>query len=233
LFFDARAAAPSERYKLDWEEDFLDPKRYATRWAFRAPGWRAEGYLNSPDTVSADFAKGYVAIRTEFGSPHKAGMISTQGKVSFAYGYFEVKMTLPHKAGNHVAFWLKSDDYDKVGPPETHGAEVDVIEYLPRTPTTAYFNVHGYGYVDRHRTVGDQAKNIVCAGCTHIFGLEWTPESYRFYVDGKPMWTTNQLVSRVPMYVILSSHTSRWAGRPEQPVDSDEVRFHYVRYYKR
>jgi beta-glucanase (GH16 family) len=183
--------------------------------------------------VSTDFSKGSVTIRTEFGDPHRAGMISTQNRVSFGYGYFEAKMTLPRKPGNQAAFWLKSDDYDKVGPPDTHGAEVDVIEYLPRTPRTAYFNVHAYGYGDAHRTIGSKAEDVVCAGCTHLFGLEWTSEGYRFYVDDKLLWSTNRFVSKVDMYVIISTHLSKWAGNPERLSDSDYTHFHYIRYYKR
>jgi beta-glucanase (GH16 family) len=228
----ATAAPPSDGYTLQWQEDFRNATQFDKRWRFRAPGWRKEGYLNSPDTVLVDFDNGQLIIRTEFGQPNKAGMISTQGLVLFEHGYFEAQVTLPRKPGNHIGFWLKSERYDEGGAPSSHGVEIDVFEYLPRTPTTAYFNLHAFGYGDRHRTVGSKASDVLCSGCTHVVGLEWTPDAYVFYVDGRQLWRTTEFVTAVPHYLILSSHTSRWAGEPKRTPDSDEVRFHYVRYYR-
>lgn len=232
LVSDAHAQPPSE-YKLVWEEHFRDKALYESRWAFRAPGWRDEGnrYLNTPEMVSIDHSAGQLVISTAFGAPSKAGMVGTQGR-KFLHGYFEVKMTLPTKVGHHVAFWIKSDEYDRVGPPATHGAEVDVIEYLARYPTTAHFNIHTYGYAAEHQTIGAKAEGAVCRGCTHVFGLLWTANAYTFFVDGKPHWTTDKSVSGVPQYLILSSHASKWGGAPAKIPGRDAVVFHHVRVYQ-
>jgi len=229
----AGAAPPSERYRLAWEESFRDPVSYYRNWSFRLPGWRKEGYLNTEEMVSVDFQSGHLAIRTTFGSPPKAGMVATQGKRRFSHGYFEVKMTLPKHTGHHVAFWMKSDEYDDVGPPATHGAEIDVIEYLPLRPRVAHFNIHTFGYGSEHKVVGHKAPDVVCPGCTHEVGIDWRPNGYTFYVDGRALWTTSEARTQVPHYLILSSHVSTWGGYPRWGHEPDEMRVHYVRYYEK
>jgi beta-glucanase (GH16 family) len=236
LFFalaSAHAAPPDASYRLAWEERFDDPDSYRENWSFRQPGWRNEGYLNTEEAVRVDFEAGHLAIATTFGSPPKAGMVSTQAKRRFGHGYFETRMTLPRHPGHHVAFWLKSDEYDRAGPPATHGAEIDVIEYLPLRPDVAHFNLHAFGYGAQHQSAGRSVPGVVCAGCTHEFGLDWRAEGYTFYVDGRPLWRTAQFATAVPAYLILSSHVSAWGGFPRFGRAPDEVRFHYVRYYER
>lgn len=229
----AIAAPPDERYRLAWQETFRDAAAYRESWSFRYPGWRKEGYLNTEEMVTADFDAGQLVIRTTFDSPPKGGMVSTQGKRRFTHGYFEVKMTLPRHPGHHVSFWMKSDEYDRVGPPSTHGAEIDVIEYLPLKPDAAHFNIHTFGYGALHKVAGHSVRNVVCAGCTHEFGLDWRPDGYTFYVDGKALWSTSESQTSVPAYLILSSHVSAWGGYPRLGKEADEVRFHYVKYYEK
>ena len=229
----AQAAPPDERYRLAWEEDFRDPVAYESRWSFRQPGWRNEGYLNTAEAVRVDFARGELAIATTFGTPPTAGMVSTQGKRRFTHGYFEARMTLPRHPGHHVAFWMKSEGYDRAGPPATHGAEIDILEYLPLKPHVAHFNLHTHGYGAQHRAVGHAAPGVVCPGCTHDFGLDWRPDGYTFFVDDKPLWRTSAAATSVPAYLILSAHVSAWGGYPRLGTRPDEVRFHHVRYYRR
>jgi beta-glucanase (GH16 family) len=227
------AAPPSGRYNLAWEESFHSEAFYHANWSFRLPGWRKEGYLNTVEMVVTDFDAGRLRIKTTFNTPPKGGMISTHGKRWFSHGYFAVKMTLPRHPGHHVAFWMKSDEYDLVGPSKTHGAEIDVIEYLPLQPRAAHFNIHTFGYGAQHKALGHKAENIVCAGCTHEFGLDWRPDGYTFYVDGVAHWTTTEATTSVPHFLILSSHVSSWGGYPKFGAEPDEVTIHYVRYYKR
>ncbi len=228
----AIAEPPDAGYKLVWEELFNDPVLYHKNWTFRMPGWRREGYLNSTDMVVNDFQNGALIIKTQFGNPPKAGMVSTYGKRWFSPGYFEVKVTLPRHPGHHIAFWLKSDNYDQGGPSSTHGAEIDVVEYVPLMPKMAHFNIHTFGYGIFHRVNGHRVADIVCPGCTHIVGFDWRSDRYTFYIDGKVVWRTAESITSKPHYVILSSHVSGWGGYPRLGKDSDEVRFHYVRYYQ-
>lgn len=227
----AVGAPPSADYRLAWEEEFSIPKHYATNWAYRALGWRqADALSNTRDSVRLDIQEGTLHLHSTIGTPNKAGMVSTEGKRTFFRGYFEARISLPRKFGHKVAFWLRSSRYGKSGPPETHGAEIDVLEYLAGVPTAAYFHVHTFGYGEHQKTIGYRANGVVCAGCTHTFGLEWTSEEYTFFVDGKPYWRTTEGLSGVPLFLILSSHVVR-DRHPLVEGDMDTARIHYIRHY--
>lgn len=226
----ACVAPPNPAYTVDWEEDFSDPTEYAKYWSFRGAGLR-DGYLNTPDMVQVEFDKGELTIWTKFAPPPSAGMVSTQGRKNFFLGYFEAEITLPKQPGSRAAFWLKSDNYDAVGDPKTHGAEIDIMEYYPSSPTDIFFNIHTFGYGSSETVVGTKVSNVVAPGETHIFGLEWTPNAYTFYIDGVARWTTNTSISGVPEYIILSSEIPDWGTQMGRQADDDEVRFRFVRHY--
>ena len=48
----------------------------------------------------------------------------------------------------------------------------------------------------------------------HVYGFEWTPTQYRFFIDGKLTWKTGP-VSQRPQYLILSCEVqdNGWAGK--------------------
>lgn len=72
----------------------------------------------------------------------------------------------------------------------------------------------------------------------HVYGLEWTPHHYAFYLDGELIHQTTRGVSQAPMYVNLSTHikSGDFAGKiPKNGYERDpKVRAEYdwVRWWQ-
>lgn len=127
-----------------------------------------------------------------------------------AFGYFETVVKVPDAPGMWSAFWLQGNDVGKIGNGGKDSTEIDIYEssfhQKNRTKTgnalhyDAY-NAPWYRCVDNVTDVGYDLYD----GKYHKYALHWTPEYYVFYVDDKPVWTTNAGgVSRVEEFLRLT-----------------------------
>lgn len=67
----------------------------------------------------------------------------------------------------------------------------------------------------------------------HTVACEWTPESYRFFVDGVETFETSLAIAQVPEYIILSGGVSSWPGDISRAKLPDRVVFDYVRVWQK
>lgn len=101
------------------------------------------------------------------------------------YGYFECRCKLKEKAGWWTAFWLQSPIIGSTMNPQFSGVEVDIMEQF-RLPDKIQHANHWNGYGSQHKGSGATYVDIEeTEDGYHTFGLDWTPEYYRYYVDGK------------------------------------------------
>ena len=127
-------------------------------------------------------------------------------KKKWKYGYIEMRAKLPTQKGTWSAFWMLPDG-DKypswVRDASKKGGELDIMEYVPNdNPDVYYFSAHSYnatgeaggdsGYTDP--STGKQysyhgSKDISNPGTEwHCFGMEWTHEYVKGYLDGKQFY---------------------------------------------
>jgi beta-glucanase (GH16 family) len=235
-----RPRAPIDSgYALVWHDEFdaeeLDPEK----WAHRQPGPRRDA-INTEAAVTLD-GEGHLTITTtrvegpDGATAYHTGMIGTQGKFEATYGYFEARMKVQSQIGHWSAFWLQSPTMGKpLGDPARAGVEIDVIEYLcnGKYRNQAQHTIHWDGYGEerksRHRKhpVPDMHTGF------HTFGLEWTPEHYAFFVDGKETWRVTEAISERSQYVILSVEVGDWADDIAAAELPDGVVFDYVRVFQ-
>src|SRR5258708_4689729 len=111
----------------------LDP----TRWQTTYKSGRAELQSYVPDALRVSGGILRVTAQPQSGQdrPYTSGIITTQGKFSQQYGYFEMRARVPDGQGLWPAFWLLH-----IGPlPWT---EIDVLEILGHDTTTLYMSNH-------------------------------------------------------------------------------------------
>ncbi|TNY03277.1 glycoside hydrolase family 16 protein, partial [Escherichia coli] len=72
---------------------------------------------------------------------YTSARIHTNGKVSFTYGKVEARLQLPAGAGIWPAFWALGTDLAAAGWPKA--GEIDIMEFVGRTPNTVYGTLHG------------------------------------------------------------------------------------------
>ncbi len=141
------------------------------------------------------------------------------------YGYFEARCKVPKVYGAWAAFWLMPDNNfknDKPGSGED-GSEIDIFESMymymenEKYQNSVTHAVHIDGYGDDIKSLGSDHYYLSDLYDTyHTYGLEWTPEEYIFYIDGKETWRTSKTpdkedkkkeydnIAHVPEYIILS-----------------------------
>lgn len=162
------------------------------------------------------------------------------------YGYFEARCKVPEVYGAWAAFWLMPSNNFKGDQPGSgaDGSELDIFESMymyindPMYQNSVTHAIHIDGYGDDIKSMGSQhfyMENLYTE--YHTYGLEWTPEEYIFYIDGKETWRTSKTIDKkdnkteydniahVPEYLILSCEvagtTKDGAVYPGQEFNSD------------
>lgn len=223
---------PSKDYKLVWADEFSGIELDTTKWSYRGLGPRRDA-VNVKSTVSLDGAGHLILTTKKAGNDYHTAMIGTQGKFEAKFGYFECRVQMQKEVGHWSAFWLQSHTIQKVGNPNLNGAEIDIYEYHNRESDIVQINIHWDGYGDSHKHKGTKyyCKNF--GKGFHTIALEWTPEEYIFYIDNIEAWRTDQAVSHVKQYIILSLEVGEWGGDIRQAKLPDSLKVDYVRVYQK
>ncbi len=188
-----------------------------SQWSAIYPGtdiWNeeSEAYLPSQASVS----DGMLHLRAEkipslvFGrtQPYRSGIVTTLGKWSQRYGYFEIRAKMPAGKGMWPAFWGLPVSRD--WPPE-----IDVLEILGDTPKQVHMTSH-WGLLPLHLQKSNLWKGPDFSQDFHRFGVEWTPRRLRWYVDDTLRGENLQGVPTVPFYWLLNLAVGgTWPGYPD------------------
>ncbi len=236
MFNHNKSGIPVEGYSLVWHDEFSANKLDMHKWAYRGLGKRDEGY-NTKDMVSLD-GKGHLIMKAMIKNDSiLTSMISTDGIIDFKYGYFECRAKFAKARGTISAFWLQSPQINVVNSnPETNGAEIDMFEYFPNISTDHVLHtLHWGGYGTKHHIEGPVFGKIEqTADSFHTIGFEWADTSYTTYVDGNKSFSGNQLISKVPEFLILSLLVNQSAaGVIDKNALPSEFVVDYVRVYKK
>ena len=224
---------PSKEYKLVWSDEFNGDQLDLTKWGYRSLGRRRKA-INVKEAVRLDGQGNLVLTTSKVGEEYHTAMIGTQGKYETVFGYFECRVKFQSQPGHWSAFWLQTPTMGKVvGDPGSSGTEIDIFEYLVRHPDTLNITLHWDGYDKNHKSEGKKHRESSLAKGWHVIGLEWSPEQYRFFLDGKEVWKTTSAVSKTREYIILSMEVDSWGGDIRLARLPDSCLFDYVRVYQK
>lgn len=148
-----------------------------------------------------------------------SGMINTQGIFSQQYGFFEISAKLEGVEGAWPAFWLLPEDGS--WPPE-----IDVFEVLGEDTDAIHQNSHGAGSDDATTYEGIDASDGF-----HVYGLEWTPESLIWSVDGQVTRVEDNFINQ-EMFLVANLAMGGWAGSVSEDFDGAKMEIDYVRAYE-
>ena len=150
--------------------------------------------------------------------PYQSGMISTQGKFEFAYGFIEVRAFLP--GNGQVADW--PGIWAAGNPPLPQGGELDVLEGLSGMACWHYHGPQG----DRP---GGCAPGTWTGGW-HTFAADWEPGKVVWYYDGKVVGTDTQDIASSKEHLILNLAVDQTYGGPI--VTPASLQIDYVRVWQ-
>lgn len=217
---------PPAGYQMTWSDEFTGASLDGAKWEALS-GTRRDAIM---DPADAYLEAGNLVIRTrKVGDTYHNGFIRTRGRYEPTYGYFEARIKTPKQVGHWSAFWLHGREVCENCP----GVEVDIMEY-PFRGNTIVQNLHWNGYATGHKSVG--SGDVTVSGSMddyHTYAVEWTPQAYVFFIDGKESWRSSAKVSQVSGYVKLTDEVGDWAGNIAQAALPDYMRVEYVRVYQK
>lgn len=228
----------------DWEqtlcEEFEGDSVDETRWNVHASNfWDKRTHFTRENAIVAN---GLLRLRYErkpgfhnddpantssvSNTPWACGILTSYGKWTQLYGYFEARMKLPRAPGLWPAFWTMPDrGADTPGESwrrgDTHdgGMEFDIMEHLTGWGYNR-FNIacHWDGYGKEHKALGTCAYLEPDAEGFIVVGLLWLPGHFSVWGNGRELarWE-NARVASVPAYIIFYMVTGGWDNAPFDP----------------
>ncbi len=139
----------------------------------------------------------------------------------FKYGYYEIRAKLPaNYAPSAQAYWFWSQSGTQ-GTPTFLYSELDVFETTSDDPTDYPVNTHfgngtdgsAYEFNDNY-TSGDHSYiGFNLARDFHTFGVDWTPTSLDFYIDGIKVKSSQSIFKafNCGQFVPVSAMEPMWA----------------------
>ena len=223
-----------EKYVPDWkivfEDDFDGSELDETKWS-RCPEWKrgdVGGYWND-DMIFLD-GSGHLVDRADVsdGVP-LSGAVRTNDTFMSTYGYYEISCTLHRAQGMWGAFWMM------LGPDVGggDGIEADIFESLANEGNI-YFTLHYDGYGSDHKSVSGKLHLPECFdGSFHRFGFYWDENGYKWYMDGREVFSADQRLVSEPGYMKISTECGSWGGRLDESRLPSDMLVDYVRVWQK
>jgi len=221
------------------------------------PGWgnnELQYYTDRPENVTVENGVLIITAKEESfeGKGYTSARLTSQDLFEQQYGRFEARIRVPFGKGYWPAFWLLGvpktitvDDEEVLEEWPAIG-EIDIMEYLGDEPTNVFGTLHGPGFSGAESISKEfTLENDRFDTGFHVFGIEWSPTSVNFYVDGNIYQTLTredvaeetdgegEWVFDRPFYIILNvAIGGNLPGNPtENTVFPQSMIVDYVRVY--
>lgn len=180
---------------LVWFDEFDGASIDAGKWEFMIgdgtnygnPGWgnnELQYYTARPENAYVD-GNGMlhiVARQENFGGKnYTSARMRTLNRAEFLYGRMEARIKLPSTPGIWPAFWMLPTNSPYGG--WAASGEIDIMESV-NYADTIYGSLHfGGQWPNNTHLTGTRAGGIDYSQAFHTYGIVWTANQIRFYVD--------------------------------------------------
>lgn len=220
-------------YNLFWADEFNGNKLDSTKWKVRGVGQRAIAYVTEKAIKVENGCVKLYALQK--GDTLLGSAIGTQGLFMSKFGYYECRAQVQKSpAGVWAAFWIQSAKISQGEDPAVYGAEIDIMECFKKLgDDIVSHNVHWAYGPHQQSTHGMQSYLKGLGEGFHIFGLEWLPDKYIFYVDGYKFYEVTAGISNIEEYMILSMEYPAKKEEIAKSIFPDVFVVDYVKFYKK
>lgn len=244
VFAFSNTVKAADNYELVWSDEFNGNSLDTNTWNYEIGtgswGWgnNEQQYYTDRNIKVSNGTMKITAKREDYGGmKYTSSRITTKNKKNFKYGKIEARIKMPKFKGVWPAFWMLGANQDSVGWPKC--GEIDIVEAI-NDENLVYGTLHWFH--DPGNDNADSGSSVAVANRTeyHVYGVEWTADKLRWYVDGKvyrTMDVSNDSFSEVrkEYFVIFNMAIGgQWPG-----YDIDETAFpatmevDWVRAYKK
>jgi hypothetical protein len=217
-------------WTLEFDDEFsgssLDTSKWSTGWfGSGITGPLGSGALECFDPAQVSVAAGELDVTMTANPeycggqtrPYASGIVTTNGKFDFTYGFTEVRAWVPG-TGGVIADW---PDIWTDGQSWPTDGEDDIMEGL-----------QGHACWHFHYTTGNAPGSCSSGAFTggwHTFGADWEPGIVTYYYDGTEVGTITDGITGAPMYLLISLGADNTYGGPVGPAT---LRVDYVRVWQ-
>ncbi len=220
-------------WELVWNDEFdgtaLDESKWNYRlnfWGYRSPAFTTEGVeldgnshmrihliRKGDQFCSAHLQTGGLTFdNPRDGTSKKFWPFGAKDPAKFMhkYGYYEIRCRLPKNDGWHAAFWLQAPGIGSHPDPAVAGVECDIMENYRQHKFGTLVCGNGWGgYGAEGKWYGHfEYPYEETEDGWHRYAVDWTPEGYTFYADGKLVgrqMAPECAVSQVEQFVLVST----------------------------
>lgn len=225
------AGGPGGSWKVLFDSEFrgssLDTSQWSTGWGGAGITKGINNYeVECMDPAQVSVANGELNLtavakpETCAGEtqPYASGMVNTDGKFTFTYGYVESRIWLPGTSAisDWPAFWANGEKWSTTG-------EIDVVEGLGGQ---AQAHFHYLGSFASPAQDGPLMGRGSFTGGWHTFAADWEPGSVTYYYDGVSIGSFTTGITSSPMYLVLDLATTAGNASP------GTMRVDYVRVWQ-
>ncbi|MGL1935667.1 MAG: glycoside hydrolase family 16 protein [Fibrobacterales bacterium] len=234
-------------WTLVWEDDFSGTSLNETHWNTEEhqAGWvndELQRYVKGHDTPGSNIwledGRLIIEARKESNGEITSGRLNSRHKQKWLYGKFEARAKMPGGNGTWPAIWAMSDAESYGRWPKS--GEIDIVEFLGKDPKGVNFTIHCDTYVhsknnaiEAHREVDNLTTDF------HTFGMEWTPDEIRGYVDGTQYYSFknegngwNSWPFDKEFYWLINIAMGGWGGAVNESTLPARMEVEYVRVWQ-
>ncbi len=238
---------PEGEWKLVWADEFDGTELDRTKWDFRLNFWGKPFEAYTDEGVVLD-GKSHIELhRVEKNGRYASPQLQTGSnsfdipsdktendfwplgvleapKFAHRYGYYECRCKFQKDPETMwSAFWIQSPSIGTRFEPEWCGIESDVMEYFHDKEITSG-NIMG-GYTKQFTEEARVKYNFEeTEDGWHYFGLDWQPDGYTFYFDGKVTARSDNKVSHVPEFILLTTEVVGYRPSWTKKIKSGEIK---------
>lgn len=235
----------AQSYSLVWSDEFFSSSLNTNNWTMETGGggWgnnELQYYTDRLDNAYIEDGKLVIEAKEESfgGRNYTSARLKTEGKKFFKYGKIEARIKLPHGQGIWPAFWMLGENIGSVSWPAC--GEIDIMEKIGGTNNenvvygTLHWEENGHASYGGHYNL----NGSVFSEDYHIFGIEWTPQTIKWYVDGTMYHSTDITPAGLSefhedFFILLNVAVGGdWPGPPDgTTVFPQKMYVDYVRVY--
>jgi len=219
-------------------DEFEGAKLDESKWHPNNPKWkgRQPGFFSKKNVTVSD-GKLHIAMKAETlpdlpKGYHTFTCGAVKSKTTVLYGFFEARCRAMDSRGSS-AFWF----YDST---KEIWTEIDVFEIggkAPKHERAVHMNVHVF-HTPTEKKHWSKAATWTApnrlADDYHTYGLDWSKESIKFYIDGVLRRTVKNTHWHQPLYLNFDSETMpKWFGLPQKENLPSTFSTDYIRAWKR
>ncbi|WP_315823790.1 carbohydrate-binding protein [Paraflavitalea speifideaquila] len=183
----------AQTWQLVWQDEFTNS--IGPDWVFEtgtgSGGW-GNNELQYYRSQNATVQNGQLVItaRNESfgGMNYTSARMKTQGRKSWKYGKIEARIAMPAFQGVWPAFWMLGDNIGTAGWPAC--GEIDIMEHV-NTEQRTYGTIHWSDPNNNYASYG--GNTAVSVTGFHVYTIEWTAASIKWFVDGVQFHEANIL----------------------------------------